>query len=84
MNSMNILKIFIELIFFISYILVVSDLAETMQSLQTIAEQCLPATWEAENAQCTSEEACDGFDLGQIYKCQFCDEMFKGLILYCL
>jgi hypothetical protein len=27
-------------------LLVVSDLAETMQSLQTIAEQCLPETWE--------------------------------------
>lgn len=63
---------------------VVTDLAETMQSLQTIAEQCLPATWDSEQniiqLQNTSEEACDGFSLTHLCRCQFCEQVFKGNI----
>ena len=55
-----------------------------MQSLQTIAEQCLPATWDNEqniinvhenpvNSSCTAD-----FSLDQFFKCQFCEESFKG------
>lgn len=62
------------------FILVVSDLAETMQSLQTIAEQCLPESWESDGqiVPCNSQEASDNFNLGPLYKCQFCENMFKG------
>ncbi|CAH1154764.1 unnamed protein product [Phaedon cochleariae] len=58
---------------------VVSDLAETMQSLQTIAEQCLPESWESDGniMPCGSEEASDNFNLGTIYRCQFCQNIFK-------
>lgn len=56
-----------------------------MQSLQTIAEQYLPAAWESDqsnvnNLHCNSEETCDGFDIAQIFKCQFCEETFKGVL----
>lgn len=59
------------------------DLAETMQSLQTIAEQCLPPSWENDvnlvNVNNGSEETCDSFNFAQqLHKCQFCGEMFKG------
>ncbi|KAI4459421.1 zinc finger protein [Holotrichia oblita] len=59
-----------------------ADLAETMQSLRTIAEQCLPETWENEqnliNAHENSENnSCPEFTLDQLYKCQFCEESFK-------
>ncbi|KAJ8954977.1 hypothetical protein NQ318_000408 [Aromia moschata] len=58
---------------------VVSDLAETMQSLQTIAEQCLPESWESDGqiVPCNSQEATDSFNLDSVFKCQFCGEMFK-------
>ncbi|XP_063912202.1 zinc finger protein OZF-like [Zophobas morio] len=61
---------------------VVSDLAETMESLQTIAEQCLPETWETDtqimSCQSTSQETtnCSTFDLN-LYRCQFCEDIFK-------
>nr|XP_023030078.1 zinc finger protein OZF-like [Leptinotarsa decemlineata] len=57
---------------------VVSDLAETMQSLQTIAEQCLPESWESDGniVPCNSDETSDNF-LGPIYKCEFCENIFK-------
>ncbi|KAK9693553.1 Zinc finger, C2H2 type [Popillia japonica] len=59
-----------------------ADLAETMQSLRTIAEQCLPETWDNEqnliNAHENSENnSCPQFTLDQLYKCQFCEESFK-------
>ncbi|CAH1112096.1 unnamed protein product [Psylliodes chrysocephalus] len=56
-----------------------TDLAETMQSLQTIAEQCLPDSWESDAniVPCNSNEATDNFNLGPIYKCQFCENIFK-------
>lgn len=60
---------------------VVSDLAETMQSLQTIAEQYLPESWENDNQICpiNTEETSNSFNLIEnIYKCQFCGESFKG------
>lgn len=60
---------------------VVSDLAETMQSLQTIAEQYLPESWENDNQICpiNAEETSNSFSLIEnIYKCQFCGESFKG------
>jgi KRAB domain-containing zinc finger protein len=61
---------------------VVSDLAETMQSLQTIAEQCLPETWETDTQimSCHSnsqETNCSTFDLTNLYRCQFCEDIFK-------
>lgn len=53
-----------------------------MQSLQTIAEQCLPPSWENDvhlvNVNSGSEETCDSFNFPQLHKCQFCGEMFKG------
>jgi hypothetical protein len=66
-----------------SLLLVVSDLAETMQSLQTIAEQCLPETWETDTQimSCHSnsqETNCSTFDLTNLYRCQFCEDIFKG------
>ncbi|XP_060526466.1 zinc finger protein OZF-like [Cylas formicarius] len=59
---------------------VVSDLAETMQSLQTIAEQCLPASWENDNQICpiNADETSNNFNLvDNLYKCQFCEDIFK-------
>ncbi|KAL1506098.1 hypothetical protein ABEB36_005526 [Hypothenemus hampei] len=59
---------------------VVSDLAETMQSLQTIAEQYLPESWDNENQICpiNTEDTTNNFNLiDNIYKCQFCGESFK-------
>ncbi|XP_074034022.1 uncharacterized protein isoform X2 [Leptinotarsa decemlineata] len=55
-----------------------TDLAETMQSLQTIAEQCLPESWESDGniVPCNSDETSDNF-LGPIYKCEFCENIFK-------
>lgn len=61
--------------------LVVSDLAETMQSLQTIAEQCLPDSWENDGAFLSCREASDNFTLEPVYKCQFCEAMLKGKYL---
>lgn len=55
-----------------------SDLAETMQSLQTIAEQCLPDSWENDGAFLSCREATDNFNLEPVYKCQFCETMLKG------
>lgn len=66
------------------HFLVVSDLAETMQSLQTIAEQCLPETWETDDAtqiiscQSNSQETNQGFNFTNSYRCQFCEDIFKG------
>lgn len=57
---------------------VVSDLAETMQSLQTIAEQCLPDSWENDGTFLSCREAADNFSLEPVYKCQFCETMLKG------
>uniref|UniRef100_A0A6P7G3Y1 Zinc finger protein 260-like n=1 Tax=Diabrotica virgifera virgifera TaxID=50390 RepID=A0A6P7G3Y1_DIAVI len=56
-----------------------TDLAETMQSLQTIAEQCLPESWESDGniVPCNSDEATDNFSLDALYKCQFCENIFK-------
>lgn len=67
----------------ILFIAIFIDLAETMQSLRTIAEQCLPETWDNEqnliNAHENSENnSCPQFTLDQLYKCQFCEESFKG------
>ncbi|XP_066252713.1 gastrula zinc finger protein XlCGF26.1-like [Euwallacea similis] len=59
---------------------VVSDFAETMQSLQTIAEQCLPESWEADNQVCplNTENMSNSFNVPENYcKCQFCGESFK-------
>ncbi|CAG9772963.1 unnamed protein product [Ceutorhynchus assimilis] len=60
---------------------VVSDFAETMQSLQTIAEQYLPESWENDNQILpinTEESSSNNFNLIEsIYKCQFCGESFK-------
>lgn len=63
---------------------VVSDLAETMQSLQTIAEQCLPETWETDtpmmSCHSNSEETnCSTLNLTGLYRCQFCEDIFKGI-----
>ncbi|KAF7285828.1 uncharacterized protein LOC143195163 [Rhynchophorus ferrugineus] len=58
---------------------VVSDFAETMQSLQTIAEQCLPESWENDNQSCqlNPPQAQNNFDLvDNLYKCQFCENIF--------
>lgn len=58
-----------------------SDLTDTMESLQTIAEQCLPEAWGSEDhlvVTDSSQETCVDIDLQQLYKCQFCDEIFKG------
>ncbi|KAH1012985.1 hypothetical protein HUJ05_012044 [Dendroctonus ponderosae] len=58
----------------------VSDLAETMQSLQTIAEQYLPESWENDNQICpiNAEDTSNNFNLIEnIYKCQFCGDSFK-------
>lgn len=58
-----------------------SDLADTMESLQTIAEQCLPEAWDAEDqlvVNDSSQETCVNINLQQLYKCQFCNEIFKG------
>lgn len=50
-----------------------NDLADTMQSLQTIAEQCLPETWENDTGMINTEEsAC----MDQFLKCQFCEASF--------
>lgn len=71
---------------------VVSDLAETMQSLQTIAEQCLPDTWDtdAQLVSCSnnSEEThLNAFSLTQDlytipqqenkYFCTICTKIFN-------
>nr|CAI5868706.1 unnamed protein product [Callosobruchus analis] len=57
---------------------VASDLAETMQSLQTIAEQCLPETWEnGVGLPTNSQEALDNFNIASLFKCHYCDDMFK-------
>lgn len=61
----------------------VNDLADTMQSLQTIAEQCLPETWENDspliNTVTSSEEnTCNSLSLDQFVKCQFCQLSFIG------
>nr|CAH7728743.1 unnamed protein product [Callosobruchus chinensis] len=57
---------------------VASDLAETMQSLQTIAEQCLPETWEnGVGLPTNSQEALDNFNMASLFKCHYCDDMFK-------
>ncbi|KAJ8920498.1 hypothetical protein NQ315_005367 [Exocentrus adspersus] len=58
---------------------VVSDLAETMQSLQTIVEQCLPESWESDGQiiPCDPQDVSHTFNLGPLYKCQFCENMFK-------
>lgn len=61
---------------------VVSDLADTMESLQTIAEQCLPETWESEAqlvADNISQDSCGNLAINSLYKCQFCEEIFKGI-----
>lgn len=58
-----------------------SDLADTMESLQTIAEQCLPETWESETQLINdngSQEPCANLTINFMYKCQFCEEIFKG------
>lgn len=63
------------------YSAVVSDLTDTMESLQTIAEQCLPEAWGSEDhlvVTDSSQETCVDIDLQQLYKCQFCEEIFKG------
>lgn len=64
---------------------VVTDLADTMESLQTIAEQCLPDTWEVESQlqNNSSQQNCDIVDSSVLFKCQFCEEIFKGM-LHCL
>lgn len=69
---------------FATHSAVESDLAETMQSLQTIAEQCLPPAWDtAQNHvlvnpnDTSSDNACAEFILDPFLKCQFCDEMFR-------
>lgn len=61
---------------------VVSDLADTMESLQTIAEQCLPETWESEAQLVTdnvSQNSCGNLTINSLYKCQFCEEIFEGM-----
>lgn len=52
-----------------------NDLADTMQSLQTIAEQCLPETWEnmMSTVRGTEENSCN-----QFIRCQFCEESLMG------
>lgn len=63
-------------------ILVVSDLAETVQSLQIIAEQCLPESWDGDqiascsNSMSTAQNTFH-FDL---YKCDYCGDSFKGTV----
>uniref|UniRef100_A0A1Y1JRV8 C2H2-type domain-containing protein n=2 Tax=Photinus pyralis TaxID=7054 RepID=A0A1Y1JRV8_PHOPY len=56
---------------------VVSDFADTMQSLQTIAEQCLPEAWENDNLIAThsssEETTCHSLNLEPYLKCQFCE-----------
>lgn len=81
-NAGVILKIFYH-IAILSNIYILIDLAETMQSLRTIAEQCLPETWENEqnliNTHDSSENnSCPEYTLDALYKCQFCEESFKG------
>lgn len=53
-----------------------------MESLQTIAEQCLPDAWDADDDQLvvndSSQETCVNISLQQLYTCQFCKQMFKG------
>ncbi|XP_030756410.1 zinc finger protein 2 homolog [Sitophilus oryzae] len=59
---------------------VVPDFVETMQSLQTIAEQCLPESWENENQSCQigNQETANNFDLvDDLFKCQFCENIYK-------
>ncbi|XP_019871436.2 zinc finger protein 558 [Aethina tumida] len=58
---------------------VVSDLAETVQSLQIIAEQCLPESWDGDQiASCSNSmptaQNTFHFDL---YKCDYCGDSFK-------
>lgn len=52
-----------------------------MQSLRTIAEQCLPETWENDHNLISTHDSennsCPEFGL-ELYKCQFCEEAFKG------
>lgn len=64
-----------------SNVAVASDLADTMESLQTIAEQCLPETWDAEDqlvVNDNSQAACADINLQQLFKCHLCGEAFKG------
>lgn len=49
-----------------------------MQSLQTIAEQCLPDSWENDSQLLPYKEATDNFNLEPLYKCQFCEDILKG------
>lgn len=53
-----------------------------MQSLQTIAEQCLPDSWENDGSFLSCREATDNFNLEPVYKCQFCETMLKGNLLH--
>ncbi|XP_045468624.1 zinc finger protein OZF-like isoform X1 [Harmonia axyridis] len=62
---------------------VVDDLAETMHSLQTIAEQYLPETWhtDAQLMPCPSgpqEVFASSLNLNSSFKCQYCPEMFEN------
>ncbi|KAL3276980.1 hypothetical protein HHI36_012342 [Cryptolaemus montrouzieri] len=62
---------------------VVEDLAETMHSLQTIAEQYLPETWDTDtqlmSCPSNSQEAFNTtFNLNNTYKCQYCDDLFPN------
>lgn len=62
---------------------VVDDLAETMHSLQTIAEQYLPETWDtdAQLMPCpnTSEQAfTSSLNLNNTFKCQYCQDLFES------
>ena len=55
-----------------------------MQSLQTIAEQCLPESWDTDNQICpiNTDEPSTNFNLVDNWnKCQFCGEVFKGNVI---
>lgn len=53
-----------------------------MQSLQTIAEQCLPDSWENDGGFLSCKDTTDNFNLEPVYKCQFCETMLKGMNIY--
>lgn len=57
------------------------DLAETMQNLQTIAEQYLPESWENEVNPVNGDNSTNSNNFNLIetlVKCQFCGDLFKG------
>lgn len=50
-----------------------------MESLQTIAEQCLPETWETDTEFIADNSQGTYLDLDSLHKCQFCGENFRGI-----